>query len=186
MCRSRNFHSKKTRVTRKKGGVKFKTTTPRPTSSASAIASYKKYRDNSLSLSNKRKNYVNDVPLTASRNATEKENKASLSRSSTALSLGERYAPLNEAYTLRKILKKQLHALESMKEELEQKNNKDEDDNTNLLEIKSIINENKYLLRPKTPYSVNVAEADTTSSNINRYMSTAKLVKSLLKKIRKK
>jgi hypothetical protein len=78
MGRSRNFHSKKTRATRKKGGVTFKTPTSRTTYSTrysdSASASYKKYRDKlGTSSLKKRRKHVNDVSLIASPHATDKQ-----------------------------------------------------------------------------------------------------------------
>ena len=94
--------------------------------------------------------------------------------------LGKRYAPLNEADTLRKLLTKQLHVLESMKKGIEQKEDKD-DDKTELLYINRAIDENKPLLLPKT--LDNIAEPDTTIHNVNRYRSTRELIRSLRKKI---
>ena len=190
MGRSRNFHSKKTRATRKKGGVTFKTRTSRTTYSTrysdSASASYKKYRDKLGTSSSKRRKYVNDVLLTASPDATDKQKNASLSRSNTALTLGKRYAPLKEADKLRKLLTKQLHVLESMKKGIEQKENKDKDDKTELLYINRTIDENNPQLLAKTPHSVNMAEQDTTIHNMNRDMSTRQLIQSLRNKYQKK
>ena len=57
MGRSRNFHSKKTRVTRKKSGV-IPTYSTRYSDSASAL--YKQYRDKlGTSSSKRRRKYVN-------------------------------------------------------------------------------------------------------------------------------
>jgi hypothetical protein len=181
MGRSRNFHSKKTRATRKKGGVTFKTPTSRTISSASAIASYKKYRDKLGTSLKKRRNHVNDVSLIASPHATNKQKNASLSRSNTALTLGNRYAPLKEADKLRKLLTKQLHVLESMEKTPEQKHDKDE---TELSDIESTIYQNNRLLK-NPPGHVDIAEPDTTIHNKKRYMSTGQLIRSLRKNIRK-
>ena len=85
---------------------------------------------------------MNDVPLTAPPDATDKQKNASLSRSNTALRLGKRYAPLKEADKLRKLLTKQLHVLESMKKGIEQKHDKD-DDETDLSEIETTIYQTK-------------------------------------------
>ena len=180
MGRTRNFHSKKTRATRKKGGV---IPTSRTISSASAIASYKKYRDKLGTSLKKRRKHVNDVSLIASPHATDKQKNASSSRSNTALRLGKMYALLNEASTSRKLLTKQLHALESMEKTPEQKHDKDE---TELLEIKSNINKIKNQLLAKTTHSVNMDEQDTTIHNMNRYRSTEKLIQSLRNKYQKK
>jgi len=179
MGRSRNFHSKKTRVTRKKGGV-IPTYSTRYSASASAL--YKQYRDKlGTSSSKRRRKYVNDVPLTAPPRATNKQKNASLSRSNTALRLGKRYALLKEADTLRKLLTKQLHVLESMKKGIEQKENKDEHDKPYLLEIETTIYQTKQLLK-KPPGHVDIAEPDTTIHNMNSYMSTGQLIRSLRKK----
>jgi hypothetical protein len=184
MGRSRNFHSKKTRATRKKSGVTFKTHTY-PAIPTNASALYKQYRDiHALSSSKRRRKYVNDVPLTASPDATDKQKNASLSRSNTALRLGKRYAPLNEADTLRKLLTKQLHVLELMKKGIEQKENKD-DDETELSDIESTIYQNNRLLK-NPPGHVDIAEPDTTIHNVNRYRSTEKLIQSLRNKYQKK
>jgi len=91
--------------------------------------------------------------------------------------------PLKEADKLRKLLTKQLHVLESMEKTPEQKENKDE---TELLEIKSNINKIKNQLLAKTPHSVNMDEQDTSIYNMNRYRSTEKLIRYLLKKITEK
>jgi hypothetical protein len=186
MGRSRNFHSKKNRVTRKKGGVTFKTSTYRDIPNSSAIALHKQYsKIQGLSLKKRRK-YVNDVSLIAPPHATNKQKNASFSRSNTALTLGKRYAPLNEAYRLRKLLTNQLHALESMEKTLEKKHYKDEDDKTERSEIKSNINEIKYQLLAKPPHSVNIDEQDTSIYNKNRYISTAKRIQSLRETMRNK
>ena len=95
------------------------------------------------------------------------------------MTLGKRYAPLKEADKLRKLLTKQLHVLESMEKTPEQKENKDE---TELLEIKSNINKIKNQLLAKTPHSVNMDEQDTSIYNKKRYMSTGQLIRSLRKK----
>jgi phenylalanyl-tRNA synthetase alpha subunit len=95
------------------------------------------------------------------------------------------YALLNEASTSRKLLTKQLHALESMKKGIEQKHDKDDHDKTELSEIETTIYQNKRLLK-NPPDHVDMAEQDTTIHNMNRYMSTKKLIQSLRNKYQKK
>jgi hypothetical protein len=179
MGRSRNFHSKKTRATRKKSGV---ISTYSTISSANASALHKQYRYIHALSSSKGRKYVNDVLLTASPDATNEQKNASLSRTNTALTLGKRYAPLKEAYKLHKLLTKQLDVLELMKKRIKQKHDKDDHDTTELSEIETTIYQIKRLLK-KPPGRLDMAEPDTTIHNMNRHMSTRELIRSLRKKI---